>query len=56
VSVTWALRTAIDLAGVVVPEVLEIAIESASRRRLFSVGQLRKPEHLLAAVALVFVA
>jgi hypothetical protein len=40
IRVTSALRTVIDLAGVVVPEVLEIAIESALRRRLFSIGQL----------------
>ena len=41
IAVTTALRTAIDLAGVVVPETLEIAIESALRRGLFTVGQLR---------------
>ena len=41
IRVTSALRTAIDLAGVVVPEVLEVAIESALRRGLFTVGQLR---------------
>lgn len=41
IAVTSALRTAIDLAGVVNVEALEIAIESALRRRLFSVGQLR---------------
>jgi len=39
--VTSALRTAIDLAAVLDAEALEIAIESALRRRLFSVGQLR---------------
>jgi very-short-patch-repair endonuclease len=41
IRVTSALRTAIDLAGVVVPETLEVAIESALRRGLFTVGQLR---------------
>jgi very-short-patch-repair endonuclease len=41
IAVTSALRTAIDLAGLVVPEVLEIAIESGLRRGLFTVGQLR---------------
>ncbi len=41
IAVTSALRTAIDLAGVVAADVLEVAIESALRRRLFSVGQLR---------------
>jgi very-short-patch-repair endonuclease len=41
IAVTSALRTAIDLAGVVDADVLEVAIESALRRRLFSVGQLR---------------
>ncbi len=41
IAVTSALRTVIDLAGVVVPETLEIAIESALRRGLFTVGQLR---------------
>jgi very-short-patch-repair endonuclease len=41
IAVTSALRTAIDLAGIVVPEVLEVAIESALRRGLFTVGQLR---------------
>lgn len=41
IAVTSALRTAIDLAGVVSADALEIAIESALRRRLFSVGQLR---------------
>jgi very-short-patch-repair endonuclease len=41
IAVTSALRTAIDLAAVVDPGTLEIAIESALRRRLFSVGQLQ---------------
>jgi very-short-patch-repair endonuclease len=41
IAVTSALRTAIDLAGVVEVDALEIAIESGLRRRLFSVGQLR---------------
>ena len=41
IPVTSALRTAIDLASVVDAESLEVAIESALRRRLFSVGQLR---------------
>jgi hypothetical protein len=41
IAVTSALRTAIDLAGVVDVGTLEVAIESALRRRLFSVGQLR---------------
>ena len=41
IAVTSALRTAIDLAAVVDVDGLEIAIESALRRRLFSVGQLR---------------
>jgi very-short-patch-repair endonuclease len=41
VPVTSALRTAIDLAAVVDINTLEVAIESALRRRLFSVGQLR---------------
>ena len=41
IAVTSPLRTAIDLAGVVTADALEIAIESALRRRLFSVGQLR---------------
>jgi hypothetical protein len=41
IPVTSPLRTAIDLAAAVQPDVLEIAIESALRRRQFSVGQLR---------------
>jgi very-short-patch-repair endonuclease len=41
IPVTSALRTAIDLAGVVEIDVLEVAIESPLRRRLFTVGQLR---------------
>ena len=41
IAVTSALRTAIDLAGVVAADVLEIAIESALRRGLFSTGQVR---------------
>jgi very-short-patch-repair endonuclease len=41
IRVTSALRTAIDLAGVIVPEKLEVAIESALRRGLFTVGQLQ---------------
>jgi very-short-patch-repair endonuclease len=41
IAVTSPLRTAIDLAGVVTADALEIAIESALRRGLFSVGQLR---------------
>ncbi|HEY3721825.1 MAG TPA: hypothetical protein VGN59_00555 [Acidimicrobiia bacterium] len=48
IAVTSPLRTAIDLAGVVDAETLEIAIESALRRRLFSVGQLRWRATLLA--------
>jgi hypothetical protein len=47
IAVTSALRTAIDLAGLVVPEVLEVAIESALRRGLFTVGQLRWRADLL---------
>jgi hypothetical protein len=35
------LRTAVDLAAVVPEASLEVAIESALRRRLFSIGQLR---------------
>ena len=47
---TSPLRTAIDLASVVDSLTLEIAIESALRRRLFSVGQLRwRAETLLGA-------
>jgi very-short-patch-repair endonuclease len=41
IPITSALRTAIDLAAVLGVDALEIAIESALRRRLFSVGQLR---------------
>jgi very-short-patch-repair endonuclease len=41
IAVTSPLRTAIDLASVLDADVLEIAIESALRRRLFTVGQLR---------------
>lgn len=41
IAVASSLRTAIDLAGVVTADALEIAIESALRRGLFSVGQLR---------------
>jgi hypothetical protein len=41
IPVTSALRTAIDLAAVLEPDALEVAIESALRRRLFSPGQLR---------------
>ncbi len=41
IPVTSPLRTAIDLAAVLDVDALEIAIESALRRRLFSVGQLR---------------
>jgi hypothetical protein len=41
IALTSPLRTAIDLAAVVDADTLEIAIESALRRRLFSPGQLR---------------
>jgi very-short-patch-repair endonuclease len=41
IRLTSPLRTAIDLAALVDAATLEIAIESALRRRLFSVGQLR---------------
>jgi very-short-patch-repair endonuclease len=41
IAVTSPLRTAIDLAAVLDIDSLEVAIESALRRRLFSVGQLR---------------
>jgi very-short-patch-repair endonuclease len=41
VALTSPLRTAVDLAAVLDPAVLEVAIESALRRRLFSVRQLR---------------
>lgn len=41
IAVTSALRTAIDLAAVVDVDTLEIAIESALRRGLFTVGQLQ---------------
>jgi hypothetical protein len=50
IPVTSPLRTAIDLAAVVDPETLEIAIESALRRGLFSPGQLRwRAEQMLGA-------
>jgi hypothetical protein len=41
IPITSPLRTAIDLAAVLEPDQLEIAIESGLRRRLFSPGQLR---------------
>jgi hypothetical protein len=41
VNVTSPLRTAVDLAAVVDVGTLEVAIESALRRRLFTRGQLR---------------
>jgi very-short-patch-repair endonuclease len=41
IPITSALRTAIDLAAVVDVDTLEVAIESALRRGLFTVGQLR---------------
>jgi very-short-patch-repair endonuclease len=41
ISITSPLRTAVDLAGVVGRAALELAIESALRRGLFSPGQLR---------------
>jgi hypothetical protein len=41
IAVTSPLRTAVDLASVLAPADLEIAIESALRRRMFSIGQLR---------------
>jgi very-short-patch-repair endonuclease len=41
IPMTSPLRTATDLAAVLDVDALEIAIESALRRRLFSVGQLR---------------
>jgi very-short-patch-repair endonuclease len=41
IPITSPLRTAIDLAGVVDANTLEIAIESALRRGVFTVGQLR---------------
>jgi very-short-patch-repair endonuclease len=47
IAVTSALRTAIDLAGLLDIDALEVAIESALRRRLFSVGQLRWRADLL---------
>jgi hypothetical protein len=39
--ITSPLRTAIDLTAMLEPDDLEIAIEAALRRRLFSTGQLR---------------
>jgi len=41
IPITSPLRTVIDLAAVLDVDALEIAIESALRRSLFSVGQLR---------------
>jgi very-short-patch-repair endonuclease len=41
VNVTSPLRTEVDLAGLVDASTLEVAIESALRRPLFSRGQLR---------------
>ena len=54
IPATSALRTAIDLAGVVDAGALEIAIESALRRRLFTVGQLRWRAEALAHVDLAY--
>jgi hypothetical protein len=41
IPVTFPLRTSIDLAAVLDANALEVAIESALRRGLFSPGQLR---------------
>lgn len=48
IRVTSALRTVLDIAGMVEPLVLELAVEDGLRRSLFSAGQLRWRSSLLA--------
>ncbi len=47
IRVTSALRTVLDIAGMVEPLVLELVVEDGLRRSLFSAGQLRWRSSLL---------